>query len=309
MNRELRIGLTVLIINTLICLIYLIVNMFFRKEHAGSYMLRFWVMLVCPVVGPVFFFFGWLYFKLFMNEPVDLEDVIFSKERVKTYRKADEARERNFVSLEEAMAVSDKASTRELMLDLVRRDIRESLHTIAMALNSEDTEISHYAASVLQETLNTFRVNVQKLYRTILEMREEDENEENRGQIVLFCRELIGSLDSVLKQKVLSPMEQETYVTQMAEVMNILREYEVPEPEMFEAMAMRFLDVKDYIHCEEWCDILMKTYPDILSSYTCKLKLYYTVHDRDRFFETMDALKHSDVIVDSETLKMIRTFS
>ena len=167
MNRELRIGLTVLIINTLISLIYLIVNMFFRKEHAGSYMLRFWVMLICPVVGPVFFFFGWLYFKLFMNEPVDLEDVIFSKERVKTYRKADEARERNFVSLEEAMAVSDKASTRELMLDLVRRDIRESLHTIAMALNSEDTEISHYAASVLQETLNTFRVNVQKLYRTI----------------------------------------------------------------------------------------------------------------------------------------------
>ena len=58
MNRELRIGLTVLIINTLISLIYLIVNMFFRKEHAGSYMLRFWVMLICPVVGPVFFFFG-----------------------------------------------------------------------------------------------------------------------------------------------------------------------------------------------------------------------------------------------------------
>ena len=306
MNRELWIGLIVLIINTVISLLYLFFNLFVKKEKAGSYWMRFWVMLICPVVGPLFFLFGWLYYKLFMNEPVDLEDVVFSKERVKTYRKADEARERNIVPMEEAMAVSDRASTRELMLDLVRKDIRESLSTIAKALNSEDSEVSHYAASVLQETLNGFRNNVQKLYVAIQELKEE---EGNGPLIIKYCRELIFDLNSVLKQNVLSPMEQETYVNQMEEIMILLSQYDALTPEELEVMCMRFFDMKDYVRCEQWSDILMERYPDILAAYTCKLKLYYTVHDRENFFKVMDDLKHSNVIVDNETLKMIRTFA
>ena len=306
MSRELWIGLLVLIINTVISLLYLFFNLFIKKERAGSYWLRFWVMLITPVVGPVFFLFGWLYYRLFMNEPVDLEDVVFSKDRVETHRKADEVRERNIVPMEEAMAVSDKASTRNLMMDLVRKDIRESLSTIAMALNSEDSEVSHYAASVLQDTLNSFRNGVQKLYLMLLQLKEEEGNGE---QIVQLSREFIFDINSVLKQNVLSPMEQETYVNQMEEIIVLLSQYDIVTPEEMEAMCMRFFEMKDYIRCEKWANILMETYPDILSSYTCKLKLYYTVHDRESFFRVMDELKQSNVIVDSETLKMIRTFA
>lgn len=306
MNRELWIGLLVLVLNTIISLAYLFVNLFVKRQAAGSFRLRFWVMLICPVVGPTFFLFGWFYYKLFMNEPVDLEDVIFSKERVKTHRKADEARERNIVPMEEAMAVSDKASTRELMLDLVRKDIRESLSTISLALNSEDSEVSHYAASVLQETLNQFRLNVQKLYLRVKQLREEEGNGE---EIVLIARELVFDLNSVLRQNVLSPMEQENFVNQMEEMVQTIRQYGSSEPEELEAICMRCFDIKDYVRCEFWADVLMQEYPENLSSYTCKLKLYYTVHDREQFFEVMDALKKSSVIVDSETLKMIRTFA
>lgn len=306
MNRELWIGLLVLIINTVISLVYFFFNLFLKKDTAGSYRMRFFVMLITPIVGPVFFFFGWLYYKLFMNDPVDLEDVVFSKDRVKTYRKADEARERNIVPMEEAMAVSDKASTRELMLDLVRKDIRESLSTIAKALNSEDSEVSHYAASVLQETLNSFRMSVQKLYQNVKVLSEEEGNGE---EIVICAKELIRDLNAVLKQNVLSPMEQRTFVDQMEEMVELIEDYEKVDAEDYEALCMRLFDIRDYARCEEWCDVMKEEYPDILSSFTCRLKLYYTVHDRDRFFQVMKELKESNVIVDSETLKMIRTFS
>ena len=306
MNRELWIGLIVLIINTVISLLYLFFNLFVKKEKAGSYWMRFWVMLICPVVGPLFFLCGWLYYKLFMNEPVDLEDVVFSKERVKTYRKADEARERNIVPMEEAMAVSDKASTRELMLDLVRKDIRESLSTIAMALNSEDTEVSHYAASVLQETLNSFRMNVQTLTMHIRGLTKEEGNGE---EILLYAREIIFDLNSVLKQNVLSPMEQRTYVDQLIEMVELVKQYDFATPEEYESICMRLFDIKDYSRCEKWCEEFKKEYPNELASFTCRLKLYFTVHDRENFFKVMDELKKSDVIVDNETLKMIRTFA
>lgn len=45
-----------------------------------------------------------------------------------------------------------------------------------MALNSEDSETSHYAASVLRDELNDFRSNVQKMYT---QMQQETETEQN----------------------------------------------------------------------------------------------------------------------------------
>ncbi len=41
----------------------------------------------------------------------------------------------------------------------------------------------------------------------------------------------------------------------------------------------------------------------------CKLKLYFARQDREAFFETMEALKKSDVVINNETLELIRIFS
>ncbi len=43
-----------------------------------------------------------LLYKLFMSQAMDLSDVVFSKERVKTFIPPDEERGRNMVSIEEA---------------------------------------------------------------------------------------------------------------------------------------------------------------------------------------------------------------
>lgn len=163
----------ILVVNVLIAVIYWAVNHFRKKEKNGGYRIRTLVMLLCPLIGPCFFFLGWAFFKLFFRAPVDLEDVVFSKDRVKSYFKADEEKERDFVPLEEAIAVTDKDSTRTLMMEVVRRDISHSLSTISLALNSEDSEVSHYAASVLQETLGTLRMDFQKLYKRVGELEEE----------------------------------------------------------------------------------------------------------------------------------------
>ena len=56
--------------------------------------------------------------------------------------------------LEESLAVSDKRNMRMLMLNVIRGDMQKSLESITMALNSEDSETSHYAASVLRDELN-----------------------------------------------------------------------------------------------------------------------------------------------------------
>ena len=71
---------------------------------------------------------------------------------------------------------------------------------------------------------------------------------------------------------------------------------------------MRTLEVKDYEHSEKWCLRMAEQFQEELPSYTCRLKLYFARQDREVFFETLDALKKSNVIIDSETLELIRVF-
>ena len=64
--------------------------------------------------------------------------------------RAEEERESNLVSLEEAIEITNDTELRSLMMNVVRGDIQQFLSSISLALNSEDTETAHYAASVLQ---------------------------------------------------------------------------------------------------------------------------------------------------------------
>ena len=86
MAKQLIVFGIILFINLLIVILYLIWNLLLRKkENKGSYWMRAIVMLLCPIVGIVFFALSQALYVLFFSEPVDLEDVIFSKERVRTF--------------------------------------------------------------------------------------------------------------------------------------------------------------------------------------------------------------------------------
>lgn len=211
------------IVNALIALVYLLVGIFLyvpacdlkreqgeeiQYDNRRAFFIRFIVMVLCPVVGPAFFLCSYLIYKTVFRQAVDLEDVIFSKERVQTHLKADEERERNMAPLEESLAVSDKRNMRMLMLNVIRGDMQKSLESITMALNSEDSETSHYAASVLRDELNDFRSNVQKMYT---QMQQETETETE-------CEEmLIDYMNRILSQKIFTTMEQTKYVNMLEE--------------------------------------------------------------------------------------------
>ena len=236
------------------------------------------------------------------RQEVDLADVVFSKERVKQHLKADEDRERNLVPMEEALAVSDKKNLRMLMLNVIRGDLKSSLESIALALNSEDSETSHYAASVLRDELNDFRVHVQDLY-TDMKVEEQEQTEAETL--------LIDSMNPILRQKVFTGMEQIKFVHIMDEAAQSLYQKNPSSmtPKRYEAVCLQLIEQKEFEKASEWCERLAQMYPDELVSYTCQLKLFFMENDREHFFEALNKLKKSDVIIDNETLELIRVFS
>lgn len=316
-SRE-QIFIWLLVINLVVSLVYLLVNILLvvpAKSAAQSekrekyfdgrvaYFLRTAVMLLCPVIGPLFFLCGHVFYLLIFRHDPDLEDVIFSKDRIDSRQMADEDRERDIIPLEEAVLVNENRDLRSVMMNILRGDITESLATISLALQSEDSEVSHYAASVLSRELNQFRINVQKIWKQLQE--DPDENEQ-----VEYAEMLIDYANSILKQHILSTSEQRSFIEMLDQAAERLYGLDPTKLnlERYEALCLRLLEVKEYDACEKWAERLAESFPEDLPAYTCRLKLYFMRHDRDAFFRLLNRLKRSNVVIDNETLELIRVF-
>ncbi|MDE7014227.1 MAG: hypothetical protein K2P19_06070 [Kineothrix sp.] len=258
-------------------------------------------MLLCPVVAPLFFLFSYLIYRLPVWTELNLWDVIFSKERVRIQLKADEERERNVVPLEEAITVNEKTNLRMVMMNVLKGDIQSSLSTVSLALKINDTETSHYAASVLSDVLNEFRSNVQKMY---VEMQKEP-------VCIEVAEAMIDYMNQILEQRVFTEIEQRHYIQMLDEAAELLYDYSEGSltAKRCEGICMRFLEEREFEGAKKWCQRLSELHADELAAYTCKLKLYFTMKNRDAFFEALESLKESDVVIDYETLELIRLFS
>ncbi len=294
--------ITLIVLNFIAAAAYYVFWVIIKLNKDKSLLIRTIVIALCPVVGIVFIGLSYIWYKVFMSAPVNLEDVIFGKEHPKFETKAEEDKEKNMIPLEEAIAITEKQDLRTLMMNVVSSDIKNSLSSITLALNSEDTETAHYAASVLQDALNDFRTMVDKEYKDILEDAP-DKYER--------CSHLIDYMDQVLSQKVFIEMEQRSYVGIMEAVGEILY---MGEPDgitsvQFEAISLRLLGIEDFEKCEKWCERARIHCPSALSSYTCQLKLFFSMNRRDDFFRVIDELKASPIVIDRETLELIRVFT
>lgn len=310
MNEMDKIFVILLAGNAIVSILYLACGtLFFPNGPSGKsgYLIKAVIMLLCPVVGPAFFLASQMFYEVFFKQDVDLEDVIFSKERVKTQVRADEEREGNLVPIEEALAICDKDSLRTLVMNVVRGDVEQSLASIALALNSEDTETSHYAASVLRDALNDFRQHAQELYVTMKRFLEQDDLTEAAD----YAGTLIEYMNGVLCQEVFHDLEQQTYVGMMEEAAALLyeRAREKVTVKQVEWICLRLLKIKDYDKVKLWCERSTELFPEALSTYTCQLKLYFTIQKKEKFFEVLNQLKQSDIVLDRETLSLVRTFS
>ena len=307
-DKYLRWFIIFLIVNLIVSLLYLLFGMIFNRTSRKKVAMRSLIMLYAPGIGPLLFFISYLFYRLLFYRKVDLSDVVFSKEKSKELVRINEEKERDFVPVEEAIEVADKGELRELVLNMAQGDYSESLSAINMALNAEDTETSHYAASILQDAINDFRMLVRKENARINDIDEEDESK--REQLMFDIKKLFVYMNKVLEQRILSKLEQNGYTDILDKLLE--KYYRLAgasiTSEMYEAMALRLIETEKYDRARSWCERALWRYPNTLASYTTLIKLYFSCGDRENFFKTMQELKESNIVIDRETLELIRAF-
>ena len=304
MTRSGIVFFIILILNALIAAGYLIWHLIMKKDtdNRKQYVMHTMIMLICPVIGILYFFFGFVKYHFVKLGERDLSDVEFSKKRNVARMKADEERERNIVAVEEAILVSDQEKKRTNMLNILLGETDESFSSIALALDSDDSEVAHYAASFLQSKMDSFRETVRKMQQKI----EADDIEEEECQEQTL--QLIQYMNHMLKQNVFTQVEQIDYVKQMEQLGEKLFQNgrDRITPACYECILGRIMELKEYAEAELWGNRFSEQYPDQLSAYTLRLKLYFEANRKDKFFEVLDQLRASAVVVDNQTLEMIR---
>ena len=74
MNPDVVTFLLILLVNFVITFLYWLFFFVIQKKYEAGFATRCMVMLLCPVIGPIYFFLGWILRKIFFHKPVELTD-------------------------------------------------------------------------------------------------------------------------------------------------------------------------------------------------------------------------------------------
>lgn len=304
MTEETLVFLLVLEENLLVVLLYLGFFLLYqqKEDNRRQYWMHAAVMVLCPVIGPLYFLLTFLKCRFLKFGQRDLSDVEFSKRRHVARAKADEERERNIVPVEEAILMADREKKRRNMLNVLLGDTEESLSAIALALESDDSEVAHYAASFLQSRLDTFRERVRQGNLAIA--RKKAASQPYLEELLAQIRDM----NQILTQHVLTGVEQLDYVHQVEglcqEVWAIDRSRLTPES--YESLVLLMQDQQEYDRAEFWAERFAEQHPEALRPYRLRMKLYFETGQSEKFAQVLAQLRSSTVEIDHQTLELIR---
>ena len=306
-KQEVIVLAVILTINTMIAAGYLIYGLAFRvkkekdEKDPVRYVILSLFMLLCPVIGPAFLGFGNLFYHLFFDTSIDLAAITFSKKRVDVVERPDESDEINLIPMEEAIMINDKENLRNLLLTVLRGDVKKSINAVTKALNSSDSEASHYAASAIMDIMNEFQKTLQKFYAQM------DADPNDTEVMVLY----INYLSEMLGAGFLSELEEKTYIYSLQKVCERLFHADPTQfnPMHYTALISLLTKINDLQSSELWIQRFTTNYPDHIEMYRCALHHYFSIKDKIHFFEYMNRLKHSNIPIDNDMLELIRTFS
>ena len=271
------------------------------QNSFAKYALQSVFILLCPIVAPVFLLLGNILYRLIFRTEIDLAAITFSKERVNVIELPDMEEEINLVPMEEAVLIEDKENLRHLLLNVLRGDITKSIHAVTKALNSSDSEASHYAASAIMDIIAEFQ-------RNTLKFQSQLENDPNDAEVnALF----IDYLDNMLHSGIFSEMELKTYTYMLEDTVENMHSHNPAEfkTTYFCSVINALTKIGDLQRAEKWVEQIQNECPDDIEMYRCVLRYYFETKNKEQYFKFLQKLKSSTITIDKDLLELIRIFN
>lgn len=292
--------LVLVLVNIFIVLIYFLIKCIKKQYKQG--LLVGGLMMVTPIFGPILMFLSYVFsviLKVFNVGCFDASEITFNKDKNRVILADDIKRGINKVPMEEALLESDSENARRVLFDIIKADFQNSIPLLMDAINSEDSEVSHYASAVISDVLSKFKKN-QKKY--------EEEYNENKDDVSL----LDSYMEYVYRYLACGIFPE-------AEFDSYLKVYE----ELMQERWDRFQDTFDSVVLSNWVIFLVKenrkemakrwldcmeySNIDLLETYRARLQYSYKYNKRD-FKNCIREIKSSSIELDEELIEFVRFF-
>lgn len=283
-----------LLINSALAALYAVIKGI-RREGAGAAV--FFIFL--PGVGFIIYFLPGLLQALLEKTEVDREAVLTHALEIDRQPEHPDVREAlNVVPVEDAMAVSGNTEKRALLLNQLKKDLKENYRILLAAEKDEDSESAHYAAAAKME--------LYRLQQTRwLECRRDYEQDPGDSE---KYHTACAALSEMLKSGVLSSREESACRKRLCGLVQgqIYAGEDVVSQREYEEYLSSLVELGRYAEAE----LLWQGYADRIRSeaaYRYMLKMFYQAGERRKFEALLDDLrKNRQVRLSPKGLEQLR---
>lgn len=292
--------LLILFLNLIVAVTIFILALFQERKKRTTLVMMSCFILIVPVIGIAYILLSYFINYLIRNRNVDMSEVSFSQEREKLILPPDQEAEMNYVPIQDAIAVSDNVSLRRLLLNTMLDNAKSKVSNIYIAIDSDDTEASHYSASIIMDVLSELRSAAQDMLEKMKKLPEDVE-------MNLLTFDFIYEFISL---EIMSEVEQEAYIYTLNDVAENLFKYNLwyMTATHYLQIVDLFISLMDYNMAEKWSVRANQYRPNMLDTYKTKLHLLYSQHNYNAFFECLNELRQSDLIVDNEIMDLFHIY-
>jgi len=187
------------------------------------------------------------------------------------------------------------------MLDVLKQDDYETMiGNIKSAVSSDDMEISHYAAAFVADTIARYKNREQEL-RNRMEKNPTTEN----------IKGYIAYIQDIVEADLFSEPDEKRYLSFLDQASRMLYEEDAGSlPDHTAAFLMeRFRKAVDGDRAAFWIQVIKDRSGESLECFKTYAEYCFANGDREAFFEHLDSVRHSSVVLDNEALEWIRFFA
>lgn len=292
----------IILINTILSLLLLLALT--KRTDMKSALMRSFIIFMTPVVGAVFFAGAFIVERILSRKKsLTYGDITFDDTRYKKKQLMDFIDEIDIVPLEEAFKVSEKHDRRKSLLETLKKDYSKNISSIMRGLNNEDTETSHYVATVIMSITSDYLNLLGKL-------KSEYTKNFSKGNTAP-AKDYLTALKDYMQSDIMDNIDKLKYINIYNEVLETLFTEARNEVELENIVYITEIltEINKFDDAEKWAERTLELFSESDEAYYASMKLYYAKGDPERFKELLRRIMKSNINITNETIQIIRFYT
>lgn len=205
-------------------------------------------------------------------------------------------KESDILPIQDALMLEDNTAKRSLLLEVIKRNVLKNDELLFKATRDEDTEISHYAVSVVTNKIQIMGDIFHELGKKLSRHPNDiDVLKEYADTLKGYLK--IGFLDKLSKMN-----HEKDYVDLLAKILSL----DKTEKKYFLEKINHEIDLANFDEAQKYCDLFLKSFSNHEEPYLQYIKLYHKLKDLKIMREYIAQLKAADIKISKESLDIIR---